>query len=370
MVSYVDVAIIGGGIFGSEIALSAASLGLKVKIYEAKDTIMSGASKNNQNRLHLGFHYPRDLETGRQSIRGFYAFKEKYKNCISEKFDNAYFIATKGSLTTPEQYLQFCKELDVIFKIIKPSDFNIDVLGVDIGILCEEVVYDVGLIKSKLMKSLEISKIELALKSRINQVHHTNDGIEITDDNGDKVEAKFLINATYSDINRITEALGYNVSKNKYEYTVVPVIELDIPRLGVTIMDGPFYTLLPFGKTKKYLLYSVEQSVIDAVTSTQMPKEWYCPENAPFNNHNQKQYFNDMIQGVSSFIPILQKAKIFDFLQGSRMVLSNKDDTDGRPSVIEIYDKKYITIFSGKIDHSIWVADDIKLILRDKFRIN
>ena len=34
---------------------------------------------NNQNRLHLGFHYPRDIETGIQSIRGFDLFKNKYK---------------------------------------------------------------------------------------------------------------------------------------------------------------------------------------------------------------------------------------------------------------------------------------------------
>ena len=128
MVSYVDVAIIGGGIFGAETALSAASLGLKVKVFEAKDTIMSGASKNNQNRLHLGFHYPRDIETGRQSIRGFYAFKEKYEDCVTGQFDNAYFIASKGSLTRPEKYLKFCKELEVIYREIKPLIITIPTL--------------------------------------------------------------------------------------------------------------------------------------------------------------------------------------------------------------------------------------------------
>ena len=30
-----------------------------------------GASKNNQNRLHLGFHYPRDIKTVYQCIDGF-----------------------------------------------------------------------------------------------------------------------------------------------------------------------------------------------------------------------------------------------------------------------------------------------------------
>ena len=111
MSSKYEVAVIGGGIFGAEVALAAASLGLSVKIFEAKDSIMAGASKNNQNRLHLGFHYPRDLETGRQSIRGFYDFKEKYHDCVMGQFDNAYFIASEGSLTSPENYLKFCNDL-------------------------------------------------------------------------------------------------------------------------------------------------------------------------------------------------------------------------------------------------------------------
>ena len=104
----VDVVVIGGGIFGAEVALKAKSLGLSVKIYEAKDNILSGASQNNQNRLHLGFHYPRDLETGRQSIRGFNAFREKYQESIQDDFVNAYFIANSNSLTSPAAYLTFC----------------------------------------------------------------------------------------------------------------------------------------------------------------------------------------------------------------------------------------------------------------------
>ena len=59
--THFDVAVIGCGIFGAEIAIRAKSLGLSVSVYEANNDILSGASANNQNRLHLGFHYPRDL---------------------------------------------------------------------------------------------------------------------------------------------------------------------------------------------------------------------------------------------------------------------------------------------------------------------
>ena len=49
------------------------------------------------------------------------------------------------------------------------------------------------------------------------------------------------------------------------------------------------------------------------------------------------------------------------------MVLSNKDDTDERPSLIRNYNDNYFTVFSGKIDHAIWVADEIACSLTKSF---
>ena len=56
------VAIVGCGIFGAMTALKMAEKGFNVTIYDINDKPLQGASLNNQNRLHLGFHYPRDEE--------------------------------------------------------------------------------------------------------------------------------------------------------------------------------------------------------------------------------------------------------------------------------------------------------------------
>ena len=369
MLSECDVAVIGGGIFGAEIALAAASLGLSVQIFETKKTLMSGASKNNQNRLHLGFHYPRDLETGRQSLKGFYSFKEKYAECITGQFDNAYFIASEGSFTKPDEYLKFCDELGVRYRQVPPREFPVEIRGVDLGILCEEEVYDAELIRSFVKRALDQSNVTIVPNTRIDKAEHVEGGIKVFDEYGNEMLSKIVINATYSDINRITESLGYTVNENQYEYTAVPIISLDIPPVGVTVMDGPFFTLLPYGKSGNYLLYGVKQSVVQSTTTAQMPAEWHYPETAPFNNLNPVEYFSKIQDAFSSFMPIISDAKNIGFLQGPRMVLAGRDDTDARPSVTNIFDDKYITVFSGKIDHSIWVADEIKVFLRNKFML-
>ena len=69
-----DTAIIGGGIFGCLCAIELSKLGKKVILLEQKESLMNGASSNNTNRLHLGYHYPRDLNTAQQCKKGFELF--------------------------------------------------------------------------------------------------------------------------------------------------------------------------------------------------------------------------------------------------------------------------------------------------------
>lgn len=131
-------------------------------------------------------------------------------------------------------------------------------------------------------------------------------------------------------------------------------------------MDGPFLTILPFGKTNKFLLYHVDLSVIDSEVNTKLNLDWLSKETSPLRKKDEIEYFNMMIEKCSNFIPALKKSKLIDFLEGPRMVLPRRDESDERPSIITNVDD-YIEVFSGKIDHSIWVAEEINKKLITKF---
>ena len=77
----------------------------------------------------------------------------------------------------------------------------------------------------------------------------------------------------------------FNRKRNQYEYTAFPIIQLDIPNIGVTIMDGPFVTLLPYGKTGSFSLYHVNHSVIQTEVSDIFNKEWLSIEKTPLNTN-------------------------------------------------------------------------------------
>ena len=86
------VAVVGCGAFGGMIALRLSEAGCDVTIFEREKECLRGASFNNQNRLHLGFHYPRDILTAHQCIQGFSRFREEFPECIVSGFPNLYFV--------------------------------------------------------------------------------------------------------------------------------------------------------------------------------------------------------------------------------------------------------------------------------------
>lgn len=368
---HINVAVVGCGIFGAEIAIQASLLGLTCSVYEFQNDILCGASANNQNRLHLGFHYPRDINTARQSIEGFELFKKKYPECIQDFSVNAYLIANQGSKTTYPDYLNFCDLLNIPYNKIHSDILPFEIRGADYGVSCNEVVYDVNILRNLIRKALKSNSIDVHLNSCVKNIYKSDTGFCLNLKDQDLViNADVVINATYSNINYFTSQLGYKIKQSLFEYTVVPIIEINLDRIGVTIMDGPFITLLPYGKSKNFLLYSVEHSVIDKVISANVDHHWFYPKISPFSKINKDDYIRKIMSFSQDFVPILKEARILGFLEGPRMVMPFIDDSDARTSSVNIYENGYVTVYSGKIDHSVWVAQDIAKFLRSKFNIS
>ena len=70
------VLIIGGGLFGTSIAIKIREnfKNSKVILCERKNDLMLGASGKNQFRCHLGYHYPRSEQTIAECKKSFFDF--------------------------------------------------------------------------------------------------------------------------------------------------------------------------------------------------------------------------------------------------------------------------------------------------------
>ena len=353
------IAIVGCGMFGAMTALKIAEKGLNVSIYDIHPKPLQGASLHNQNRLHLGFHYPRDEETALQCIQGFEDFRKEFKESILGDFNNAYFIAKEGSFTSPDEYLSFCNKLGLEYEIIDPLKFDPSIKNVDLGILCKEVVYDSQILSLIILERLKQGGIKPKFNNEVVKVEKDDEFFKLTSNDLSTEKFDVVINCSYADFNRLNNQILPSTDLYQYEYTMVPIVSWDREPVGITVMDGPFMTALPFGKTGNFLLYHVGHTVIDSHIGSFIPEEWRNNEFAPSSTMSLSDVFNNLKNSFIDFIPDVMNCEIQGFLETTRIVLANEESTDARPSIIKEVVPGFISVFTGKIDHCTWVAKDI-----------
>ena len=72
-------------------------------------------------------------------------------------------------------------------------------------------------------------------------------------------EAPYLLNATYAGVKDVHAMLGLPPFGIKYEKCEIILCTVDesLKNTGITVMDGPFFSLMPFGQTGLHSLTSV-----------------------------------------------------------------------------------------------------------------
>jgi glycine/D-amino acid oxidase-like deaminating enzyme len=197
--------------------------------------------------------------------------------------------------------------------------------------------------------------------SDVSNIAREDDGsFAISTGDGDKSRFDAVVNCTYSDVNRLTAQLGHEIGTHQYEYTAAPIIELDLPELcSITVLDGAFVSLLPYGSTGQYLLSHPQHSVIAREDALFLNPRWLDFGTSPFASVDEDAWFETMLDSCSRFVPALRRARLKEIRQAPRMVLANAEDTDARPSIVTLREPGYVTVFCGKIDHCTWVADEV-----------
>jgi len=346
-------------LFGLMSAVRLAEAGFSVHLFERHADLMKGASAWS-NRLHMGYHYPRDDHTIRQCLRGYSRFKKEFEPAILKNVRNAYFISEQQSLTTPEDFVAVCRRNGLRYQIIDRNGYEPEVRNVSLGILTNEEIYSPDILRILLAERLRSAGAEISLGvaiTEINRIAHR--GFLLRTGASDNFTFDKVVNCTYANMNELGAPLGHPIRSPQYEYVMGAIIELDWhePR-SITILDGPFFSLLPLGAHRRYLLIHVTQSVIFNDVGTFVPTGWFQRRKPTWTQPEINKWFAELVESCSNFLPALLQARLIDVFQQPRMVLANKETTDERPSIVKEWDG-YISVFSGKGDHSLWVADDV-----------
>lgn len=365
-----DNLVIGAGIYGLHSALILASKNKKVAIIETDSSVFSRATFVNQARVHNGYHYPRSLSTAKKTANYFNRFSKDFYYAINKKFNKIYAISREFSYTSAEQFKTFCKNADIPCKEVYLNNLlNPDFIESFFEV--EEYAFDADLIKEDyLQKIKKNSNITIYYNSFPTKVKKNKSHFHIVLNTGLKIDTSSVINSTYASTNQVAKLFGFDTFKIKYEICEVILCDVskNIKKFGLTVMDGPFFSLMPFGKTNHHSLTSVTftphktsykslptfdcQTAATKCTPTHLQNCNTCinkPKTAwPYMKQLSNKYLiNSEIKYLKSYFAI-------------KPILKLSELDDSRPTIVRVFSKKpqFISILSGKIN-TIYDLDDI-----------
>ncbi len=244
-----DYIIIGAGIYGLYSALILMKKNKSVLVVESENEAFSRASWINQARVHNGYHYPRSFSTATKSIKYFERFNNDFKFAINDSYESIYAISKNFSLTSAGNFKNFCSNANIPCAEIRTDKYFLDG-SIEAAFKTTEYAFDAKLIRDYLLKELSSSNnIRIKYNDRVVKAEIKNDIYNLSLFSGDIVRAGVVVNATYASSNQIIDMFGFEKFKIKYE--ICEVILCDVPdwfkRVGITVMDGPFFSLMPFG---------------------------------------------------------------------------------------------------------------------------
>ena len=360
----VDFLIIGAGFYGLYAAKILSDRGLNVLIIDSSDDIMKKASTINQARIHGGYHYPRSYFTASKTQEYFSKFKEEFGFCMKTDFKQVYGIAKNFSYTNAMQFEKFCSNASIAYKPIAVEIF-FQKHQIEAAYEVEEYTYDAAILASHFQNELLSKKnVTFLPSSWVAKVEHDECEFCISLNELRLVQTPRVLNATYASTNAVGNLFSFPNQRIKYELCEVAIVKPNqaLSGIGITIMDGPFLSTMPFGKTEKHSLTSVLhtphlQSRDSLPTFPCQKKSKTCtPElldNCDTCTLRPKTMWPAMYQDFKKYL-----AEDLDFRYDHsrfavKAVLQNSELDDKRPTRITTHEDSplYISVFSGKINN-------------------
>lgn len=264
-VSRYDRVVIGGGIFGCYAALWLAGQGARVALLEKEAHLFRKASLVNQARLHGGYHYPRSLATAAMSDEHKARFTAEHRRFVNFSFEKYYAIDRFGSFTDARQFERFCARLGVrCDRVGEHPLFNFERL--EALYRTEEYSFDPVLLGEYYRQRVENeANIEVIKNVRLLSASIAGSDWEVdfaigpsADAPSRRLVAPAVVNASYSATNAVNRLFGLAEVALTHEISEIAfVASPQFGARGLTVMDGPFGSIMPYGLSGLLSLSSV-----------------------------------------------------------------------------------------------------------------
>ena len=278
--------VIGAGIHGITIACELAKLNVDVTIIDSNQEILMGTSSSTHNRVNMGYHYPRSLETAEECHRGFEFFQRNLPSALYYPTSSYYVIEKSNSLVNSSQYRDFLKDAGLKYSCEYPVGDILIPDHIEESFKVWEPCYDVQILRRIYHQKIENLSVKLVLGFNMQNGKIDGKRVILTSNVNHRISDDFdiVVNATYASTNNTQAILGCREPRKTYCYqkTEVVVVSYEKSLLpAVTVMDGPFITVLPYlqgGHRNKYVVYDVVSSIHEEFVGEFMPENFRTPQ--------------------------------------------------------------------------------------------
>ena len=329
-----DKIILGAGLYGLYAAQKCGAAGQRVLVLERDPAPFMRATYINQARVHMGYHYPRSYSTAIKSAHYFERFCNDYGFCLHTEFDQVYLC--------------------------------------DGAFLTTEYTYDAQILKRWFLEQLAVLPNVAVLYShkptaieKVGSAWRVQAG-DIT------AEAPYLLNATYAGVNDVHAMLGLPPFGIKYEKCEIILCTVDksLKTTGITVMDGPFFSLMPFGRTGLHSLTSVtftpHETSYDSVATFPCQQECggVCKPGSLYNCNEcpakPQSAWPYMSQLARKYLKEEYGFAYHSSLFSMKPILKASEIDDSRPTVVRVMndEPKLVSVLSGKIN-TVYDLDEV-----------
>ncbi|WP_417878613.1 FAD-dependent oxidoreductase [Vibrio sp.] len=358
------IAIVGGGFFGMYLAEHLAKNN-NVVLFEKEDVAMIHASHNNQARVHNGYHYPRSMLTALRSRVSFPIFVNEFRDCVDSEFEKYYLIAKSLSKVTTQQFDVFCKRINAraevapnkILKMVNPQ-------LIDGCFSVQEYAFDTIKLRDIMLQRLKAANVDLRYSTEVVAVVPSDGKVKVTSQDFssrelDVAQYDHVFNCTYSRLNKLLSQSPADIIPLRHEMTEMCLVTVpdELKRVGITVMCGPFFSVMPFPSTPYHSFSHVRYTP---------HYEWndnsdqnYIDAHERLKSDVRNSAWKYMIKDACRYIPILEECEYKRSLWEVKTVLPRSESDDSRPILFKMNHgmKGFHSLMGGKIDNVYDIID-------------
>lgn len=356
-----DAIVIGGGFYGCSVALFLAQRFSRVLILEREKELLQRASYVNQARVHNGYHYPRSFITALRSHINFPQFTRDFSNCVDSSFEKVYAIARNSKVNA----FQFRRVFEDIGAPVKSAPARIKKLFdsklIEEVFSVEEYAFDSFKLCRLLKAQLNEAGVEICCKTEAQKLISLPDNAIQVQLSGDSaIKAQYVFNCTYAALNQVLSKSDLPLLPLKHEVAELALVEVpdELKQVGVTVMDGPFFSVMPFPSRGLHSLSHVRYTPHESWNDLENYRDSY----SHFQQFKRESKAIFMIKDSQRYLPILREARHVDSLFDLKTVLVQNEVDDGRPILYrrDYGIKNLSLVMGGKIDNIYDILETLK----------